>query len=204
VADSECPDCSFNAPRRTFHAKLSNLITSRSFTIPRGPILRITGAFILVARALLQANALTASGLRKASKSMHVVRLANGGNVWGCWSRQVPEFALPILLRMGNEHVKLFSLQLNPLCLPLISNTCSISNLLAMKAMPIFLSYVMNYQLQFPYISILPVCSPNVVNVIEITSCNISGLHDIHRRSTINVSQCNKHFCKVHNKYQGA
>ena len=38
--DSDAPDCcSSNALRETFDAKLSNLITSRCFTILRGPII---------------------------------------------------------------------------------------------------------------------------------------------------------------------
>ena len=81
------PDCcSSNALGETFDAKLSNLITSRSFTILRGPIifdLHVQGiprTFISVGQALLQANALT--GLRKASKLMHMDQMVNGGNVW--------------------------------------------------------------------------------------------------------------------------
>ena len=86
MAGSDAPYCcSSSAPGETLNAKLSNLITSRSFTILRFPIIfdlqGIPGIFISVAQALLQANALT--GLRKASKSMHMVQLANGGYV-GC------------------------------------------------------------------------------------------------------------------------
>ena len=115
-----------SAPGRTFQAKLSNLMISRSFTILDGSIIfhlcGIPGTFILVARGAFARQCINwATDGRHQNRCIRFEWPMGGmyraGGHAGCPSSHYLSFRV---------HAKLISLQMTPLCIAFISNTCSI------------------------------------------------------------------------------